>query len=109
MSQTEIAYVYLNEIFVGELKRDKGEYSFLYDAAYHEDATLPPLSLSLPKASKSFRDSRLFPFFEGLLSEGWLKKVQEQTQKIDQRDSFRRLVENGEELIGAVSILKVKK
>lgn len=109
MSETEIGYVYLGERYVGELRRVGGEYFFEYDQSYRSDDEAPPLSLSLPKRSTIHQDKYLFPFFEGLLSEGWLKKIQEQTQKIDAKDSFRRLLENGEELIGAVSVLRTRR
>ncbi len=44
------------------------------------------------------------PFFENLVSEGWLRKLQSQHQKIDERDRFTLLVENGKDLVGAVTV-----
>ena len=48
-----------------------------------------------------------FPFFESLVSEGWLLKIQSQALKIDERDFFSMLLENGEDLIGGIKIKKV--
>lgn len=109
MSKKEIGYVYLNNKFVGELIRDEGEFIFEYDVTYFSDPQSLPLSLSLPKSQRRYQFKKLFPFFEGLLSEGWMRKIQETSQQIDERDSFTRLLENGEELIGAVSVLAEKK
>lgn len=107
MLKKEIGYVYLNGKYVGELRREEAQFFFEYDSTYVSDPNSIPLSLSLPKNQKhSFH--KLFPFFEGLLTEGWLKKIQEKTQQIDQRDSFTRLLKNGKELIGAVSIVTEK-
>lgn len=108
MSKKEIGYVYLNNQFVGEVFREDDEFVFQYDKNYLSDLNSIPLSLSLPKSSENYRFKKLFPFFEGLLSEGWMKKVQETNQHIDERDSFTRLLENGEELIGAVKVLMEK-
>jgi serine/threonine-protein kinase HipA len=60
--------------------------------------------MSLPLRIETFQSNRLFPFFEGLLSEGWLKRVQTVGQKIDELDSFTLLVRNGGDLVGAVSL-----
>ncbi len=103
MDQKQLVYVYLNEQFVGELSREGDNYYFEYDDSYLLEENFP-LSQSLPKEQKTFTSSKLFSFFEGLLSEGWLKKIQQRQQKIDEKDSYTQLAKNGAELIGAVSI-----
>ena len=44
------------------------------------------------------------PFFENLVSEGWLRKLQSQQQKIDENDRFGLLLANGGDLVGAVTV-----
>jgi len=44
------------------------------------------------------------PYFSGLVSEGWLKRVQAREQRIDPDDEFALLVNNGDDLPGAVTI-----
>jgi serine/threonine-protein kinase HipA len=88
-------------------KTDKG-YSFQYFEDYLEDKDGFPVSVTLPLQVQAFEAERLFPFFEGLTSEGWLLKIQSRSQKIDEHDTFSLLLENGEDLIGAVTILKEK-
>lgn len=108
MLQKEVVYIYMNNAFIGELSRFEDNYEFIYDNAYVRNIKTFDLSLSLPKTGKAYKSKRLFSFFEGLLTEGWLRKVQEDTQHIDESDSFTRLIKNGESLIGAIKILREK-
>jgi serine/threonine-protein kinase HipA len=39
------------------------------------------------------------------VSEGWLRKLQSQEQKIDENDRFGLLLMNGRDLVGAVTIV----
>ncbi len=79
-------------------------YYFAYFEKYLKLAEAKALSISLPLQKEPFVAGKLFPFFEGLLSEGWLRRVQSQNQKIDETDSFTLLAENGKDLIGAVTV-----
>ncbi|WP_275955810.1 HipA N-terminal domain-containing protein, partial [Pantoea agglomerans] len=40
-------------------------------------------------------------FFKGLAPEGWLRKRYSEIQKIDDKDLFGLLMENGNDLLGA--------
>lgn len=109
MSQEKIGYVYFNSTYVGKIEFLDGNYIFEYDDTYLASSSSIHLSLSLPKTTKRHVFPRLHPFFEGLLSEGWMKKIQSGFQKIDEKDSFTRLLNNGEELIGAITVLRSKR
>ena len=50
-------------------------------------------------------DSVLFPFFDGLIPEGWLLEVAEKSWKIDQRDRMSLLLACCKDCIGAVSVI----
>lgn len=101
--------VFYKDKFAGYLiKTNDGLYLFIYDSQYLNSKDACALSLSLPLQKEAFVSPRLFPFFEGLLSEGWLRKIQSVAQKIDEMDSFGLLEENGLDLIGAVSIRRLK-
>ncbi len=102
-----IGNVYFNKKFAGILKQTETGYSFAYDLSYL--ATGTPLSFNLPLQEKPFRSNRLFPFFDNLTSEGWLKNIQSKTQKIDENDNFGLILENGKDMAGAVTILKSEK
>jgi serine/threonine-protein kinase HipA len=99
----EFAIVKMNNVKAGVLMRDQGRYFFAYDDEYIE-AGGQPLSLSLPIQADVFESPYLFAYFDGLVAEGWLRRVQSQFQKIDDQDHFALLVHNGLDLAGAISI-----
>lgn len=97
------ANVYMNGVLAGILERKGNQVEFQYDAAYL-DMALSPLSLSLPLQSTPFVSEGLPAYFSGLVSEGWLRRVQAQQQHIDPKDQFSLLVHNGKDLPGAITI-----
>lgn len=99
----EFALVRMNGTKAGVLMRDAGVYYFAYDRDYI-DAGGHALSLSLPIQLEPFESPTLFPYFDGLVAEGWLRRVQSQFQKIDDKDHFTLLINNGVDLAGAISV-----
>ena len=101
------AHVYHNGRLAGLLEQTRqATYTFTYTSAYLEDASTPPISLTLPKRPTPYQSDTLFPFFFGLLSEGSTKVIQCQTLKIDEEDPFELLVRTGEDCIGSVSVMR---
>ena len=96
------ANVYYQGRLAGELERDNNGYTFTYDERYLAGGV--PISFRLPLQRNPFVSSELMPFFENLVSEGWLRKLQSQQQQIDEKDRFSLLVANGKDLVGAVTI-----
>lgn len=98
--------VYNNGILAGSLeKASNGTYIFQYEDAYFQNNQLPPVSLTLPKTQKEYKSEKLFPFFYGLLSEGVNKDIQCRLYKIDEQDSFTRLLLTaGNDTIGAITV-----
>ena len=47
----------------------------------------------------------LFPFFDGLIPEGWLLNIAENNGKINQRDRMSLLLACCKDCIGAVSVI----
>lgn len=92
--------VYLYNQPVATLIQDNGEYLFYY----HDGYIGPPLSLSLPLNIGILRSPTLPPFFASLAPEGWLRHRYSQIQKRDEKDLLGMLIENGENLIGAVHL-----
>lgn len=98
------ANVYFYGELAGQLSRnDDGRYSFTYLKEYLESAG-NPISFSLPLQEDPFISDSLHPFFSGLVSEGWLRKMQSKHQRIDEKDEFSLLIHNGKDLSGAVTI-----
>lgn len=87
----------------GILERRATTVRFQYDEAYLQ-MRMPPLSLSLPLRPEPYECEGLLPYFSGLVSEGWLRRIQAKEQRIDLNDEFSLLVHNGEDLPGAVTL-----
>ena len=97
-----IAQVFYNHRLAGILTETHDGFEFTYDGDYLAGG--PPISFTLPLQEAPFKHSRLPSFFENLVSEGWLRKLQSREQKIDENDRFGFLLMNGRDLIGAVTI-----
>ncbi|TBW51300.1 type II toxin-antitoxin system HipA family toxin [Marinobacter halodurans] len=98
------ANVYLHGELAGTLeRRPDGDVIFQYAPDYLA-LSRPPLSMSLPLREAPFIARGLPGYFSGLVSEGWLKRMQSQQQHIDPDDQFALLVHNGRDLPGAVTI-----
>ena len=63
------------------------------------------ISLTLPLTEKPYHDTVLFPFFDGLIPEGWLLDIAERSWKINQRDRMSLLLACCKDCIGAVSVI----
>jgi len=87
----------------GVLEEKDNEYIF----SYNNDYKGKPISLSMPISIKIHTSKQLHPFFNSLAPEGWLKKRFSEIQKIDKRDPLGFLIENGNDLLGAISIKKL--
>jgi serine/threonine-protein kinase HipA len=69
------------------------------------NATSPdPISLTLPLQEKSFTNKILFPFFDGLIPEGWLLDIVQNNWKLNPRDRMGLLLACCKDCIGAVSV-----
>ncbi len=96
------AKVMFGEQYAGLIEETDGGYRFTYDPDYLKHGR--PLSLSLPLASESYISKKLFPFFRGLLPEGWYREIAGRTLKIDEEDEFGLLTGTCKDCIGAVWI-----
>jgi serine/threonine-protein kinase HipA len=73
---------------------------------YHPDylTTGTPIGTAFPLRGEPYERPTLFPFFKGLLPEGWFREIVCQTLKIDPRDDFGLLIRSCGDCIGAVWI-----
>ena len=88
----------------GWLSQDENGYHFVYDTGYLILANLVPVSLTLPLKEESFNSKMLFPFFDGLIPEGWLLDIAERNWKLNSRDRMGLLLACCKECIGAASV-----
>jgi len=102
------AEVFLHERPVGILEELERGYRFAYLRHYLDDPHAVPVSLSLPLQRAPFEDKRLFPFFDGLIPEGWLLEIAENTWKIDPRDRMGLLLACCKDCIGAAGVVPIE-
>lgn len=88
--------VYKDKNWVGnlykEVKKQKTTYRFRYYKKYLDNQNTPAISFSFPKKQQEYQSDILFPYFFGLLSEGFYKARQTKIMKIDEKDYFNLLV-----------------
>lgn len=102
------ANVYYNGIFAGRLTENSEGYSFVYDRSYLAREPVKAISASLPVSAEPYRDKELFPFFRGLIPEGWLFDLNARALKIDPTDAFGMLLHTGRDCIGAVTVVNLE-
>lgn len=79
-------------------------YRFVYAAEYLSAEGSLPVSLTLPLRPEPFESKVLFPFFDGLIPEGWLLEIAGKTWKLDPRDRMGLLLACCADCIGNVSV-----
>ena len=99
------AKIMVNDIFAGILTETaEGEYIFQYNEDYVDTPTYLPVSITLPKNKEPYYSKILFPFFDGLIPEGWLLDIGIKNWKIDPRDRMGLLLHLCKDCIGNVSV-----
>ena len=102
------AEVYLFNVLAGRLVEDENGYAFQYAENYLASEKAIPVSMTLPLQSKPFHDKVLFPFFDGLIPEGWLLSIAEENWKLNRTDRMGLLLACCRDCIGAASIREAK-
>jgi serine/threonine-protein kinase HipA len=98
------AKVIMNGELAGVLTENEDGYLFQYTKEYLSNPKAKPVSLTLPLREESFMSKTMFPFFDGLIPEGWLLEIAEKNWKLDARDRMGLLLACCRDCIGAVSI-----
>jgi len=89
---------------VGVLQELQNGFRFAY-APEWVLSSRPSVSASLPIRTAPYESVRLFPFFQGLLSEGELRRVQMRIARLDDADAFGLLLATcREDTAGAVTV-----
>lgn len=100
------AEVYFQDQLAGILTEDENGYEFVYTEAYVEKKGTP-ISLTMPVLALPYRSDNMFPFFDGLIPEGWLLDIAQSNWKINPRDRMSLLLACCKDCIGAVSIVDI--
>lgn len=83
---------------------NEGEYIFQYEEQYVNNHPNDFITFSMPVRNQYYTDKRLFPFFEGLIPEGWLLDIATENWKINKNDRMGLLLACCKNCIGAVSV-----
>ena len=99
------AKVFYQDFLAGILtETDEGEYVFQYNENYVLENPSDFLTFSMPVRTSPYIDNRLFPFFEGLIPEGWLLDIASKNWKLKSNDRMGLLMACCKNSIGAVSV-----
>ena len=97
--------VYYKDYLAGIIKEtNDGEYIFQYNGQYVNNHPNNFITFAMPVRVKPYKDNRLFPFFEGLIPEGWLLDIASKNWKINRNDRMGLLLACCQNCIGAVSV-----
>ena len=99
------AIVKYNNMRAGILKElDSGEYEFTYDELHAQTCPTLFITFQMPVSRNPYKSKRLFPFFDGLIPEGWLLTIASENWKINKNDRMGLLLACCQNTIGAVSV-----
>ncbi|MGE5395813.1 MAG: HipA N-terminal domain-containing protein [Candidatus Saccharibacteria bacterium] len=102
------AEIFLYDLKAGLLTQDEEGYHFIYDPVYLQLPEAEPVSMTITLSEKPYSSKVLFPFFDGLIPEGWLLELAENNWKLNPRDRMGLLLACCKECIGAVSVHPIK-
>jgi serine/threonine-protein kinase HipA len=103
------AKVLYDDILAGVLtETDEGTFEFKYDSDYTLEFPNQFITFTIPVREEPYIEKRLFPFFEGLIPEGWLLDIASKNWKINKNDRMGLLLACCQNCIGAVSIHEIK-
>ena len=97
--------VYVQNIYSGEVIENDEGYVFRYDDDYLAMESALPVSLTLPLTNAPYKSNYLFPFFDGLIPEGWLLGIVERNWKLSSDDRFGLMLAACRDCIGDVHII----
>ena len=99
-----VGKVYIQNHYAGTVEETDTGYSFRYDKTYLEMENAVAVSLTLPMREEPYESNVLFPFFDGLIPEGWLLEVVTRNWKISYKDRFGLLLIACRDCIGDVAV-----
>ncbi len=103
------ALIYYNNVVAGVLKEtNDGEFVFQYDNEYIKKYPNQFITFTMPVKEEAYSDKRLFPFFEGLIPEGWLLDIAAKNWKLNPNDRMGLLLACCKNCIGAVSVVQIE-
>ncbi len=99
------ANIFYKDQLAGILTESEDGYEFCYSPAYLSSGRAKAISLTLPLQEKAYASPVLFPFFDGLIPEGWLLDIALRNTDISILDRMSLLLTCCRDCIGAVSVV----
>lgn len=100
--------VFYKDHFAGIVEEtDEGDFIFQYDGQYVKEHPSDFITFTMPVTDRPYVEKRLFPFFEGLIPEGWLLEIASKSWKISRTDRMGLLLACCQNCIGAVSVKSI--
>jgi serine/threonine-protein kinase HipA len=97
--------IWVNKQKAGMLSENDEGYIFQYDKDYLGLKEATAVSLTLPLQEEPFSSENLFPFFDGLIPEGWLLDIAQKNWKLNPRDRMGLLLATCRDCIGNISVI----
>jgi len=101
------AAVLINDQLSGFLEETAEGFKFMYTQEYLNSPDSTAVSLTLPLSKDQYNSPVIFPFFDGLIPEGWLLDIASKNWKIDPRDRMGLLLSCCRDCLGNVSIHEI--
>ena len=98
------ANIYYKNVLAGVLTEGDDGYEFYYLPKYLTSDEAKPVTLTMPLRKEVYKSNVLFPFFDGLIPEGWLLDVALRNTDISMLDRMSLLLLCCRDCIGAVSV-----
>jgi serine/threonine-protein kinase HipA len=96
--------VFVKGTYAGSIEEtNEGLFVFEYDADYIAGGG-QQISMTMPTSTTRYTAKMLFPFFDGLIPEGWLLHLATKNWKINPRDRMGLLLTACRDCIGAVHV-----
>lgn len=102
------ANIFYKDLLAGILTESDSGYEFRYLPDYLSFETAKAVSLTLPLQEEVYTSPVLFPFFDGLIPEGWLLDVALRNTDISILDRMSLLLLCCKDCIGAISIVPIE-
>jgi len=100
--------VFYKDYLAGIIEEIEIGYRFSYDEEYLLREQSWSISKTLPISEHPYTSKTMFPFFDGLIPEGWLLDVAVDNWKLKPKDRMGLLLACCEDCIGAVSVVPFK-
>lgn len=98
------AKILYDGVLAARLSETDDGYLLQYDMEYLQKPDSKAISLILPLKEEPYMSKVLFPFFDGLIPEGWLLDIAVDHWKVKANDRFELLLTTCRDTIGAVTV-----